>query len=154
MKSIPYQALIRNWLAEEIKKEIFLYRTIMQQEPIRDYWLSDRLAAIQRQVFETLQQKTGDWEEQLNRKLDELRRDYEEKSTEITRELDESITELNRRLVELQEAMRQATSSEEMQALRQSAEELLAELQKQLAELGVQQQAPAPKTELEGEPAS
>jgi len=40
--------------AEEIKKEIFLYRTIMQQEPIRDYWLSDRLAAIQRQVFETL----------------------------------------------------------------------------------------------------
>lgn len=105
------------------------------------------------QIFETLQQKSGDWEEQLNRKLDELRRNYEEKSTEINRDLDAAITELNRRLVELQEAMRQAASSEEIQALRKSAEEIVNELQKHLAELGVKQQEPAPKTEPEGAPA-
>ncbi len=106
-----------------------------------------------RQIFETMQQKSGEWEEQLNRKLDELRRDYEKKSTELNRDLDAAITELNRRLVELQEAMREATSSEEMQALRRSAEEILNELQKHLAELGVQQQEPAPKTQPEGAPA-
>ncbi len=43
--------------AEEIKKEIYLYRTLLQQEPDRDDWLAGRLAAIQRQVFET----TGDF---------------------------------------------------------------------------------------------
>ncbi len=40
--------------AEEIKKEIYLYRTILQQQEGRDQWLNDRLTAIQRQVFEAV----------------------------------------------------------------------------------------------------
>lgn len=107
-----------------------------------------------RQMLETLQEKTGDWEEQLERKLNELRRDYEDKSTENNRDVDAAIAELNRRLVELQEAMRQASSSEEMQALRHSAEEVLAELQQLLTELGVPQRSPVPKAAPEGAPAS
>ncbi len=39
--------------AEEIKKEIYLYRTLLQVQPDRDSWLNDRLAEIQRRVFET-----------------------------------------------------------------------------------------------------
>jgi tetratricopeptide (TPR) repeat protein len=38
--------------AEEIKKEIYLYRTLLQQQEERDQWLNERVAAIQRQVFE------------------------------------------------------------------------------------------------------
>ncbi len=38
--------------AEEIKKEIFLYRTLLQMQDGRDQWLTERIAAIQRQVFE------------------------------------------------------------------------------------------------------
>jgi tetratricopeptide (TPR) repeat protein len=38
--------------AEEIKKEIYLYRTLLQQQEGRDQWLNERVAAIQRQVFE------------------------------------------------------------------------------------------------------
>jgi len=76
-----------------------------------------------RQMLETLQQKSGEWEKQLDRKLEELRRGYEDKSTEIDRDLDAAIAELNHQLRELQAAMRRAASSEEMQALRRSAEE-------------------------------
>lgn len=107
-----------------------------------------------RQMLDTLQQKSGEWEEQLDRKLDELRRGYEEKSTEVDRDLDAAIAELNRQLRELQEAMRRAASSEEMQALRRSAEELLAELQQRLAELGVQQQSAGPNSATKEAPAS
>ncbi len=39
--------------AEEIKKEIYLYRTVLQRLPERREWLNDRLAAIQRQAFES-----------------------------------------------------------------------------------------------------
>ncbi|MEZ4485142.1 MAG: hypothetical protein R2864_11305 [Syntrophotaleaceae bacterium] len=94
-----------------------------------------------RQMLEILQHKTGDWEKQLDRTLEELRQGYEQKSTEIDRDLDAAIAELNRRLRELQEAMRQASSSEEIQSLRRSAEELLAELQRRLAELNLRQPA-------------
>lgn len=38
--------------AEEIKKEIYFYRTLLQQQDERDQWLTERVAAIQRQVFE------------------------------------------------------------------------------------------------------
>ncbi|HXV43845.1 MAG TPA: DUF4231 domain-containing protein, partial [Anaerolineae bacterium] len=38
--------------AEEIKKEIYTYRTLLQQQEGRDQWLNERVAAIQRQVFE------------------------------------------------------------------------------------------------------
>ncbi|HEY9729199.1 MAG TPA: SLATT domain-containing protein [Chroococcales cyanobacterium] len=38
--------------AEEIRKEIYLYRTLLQRQPKRDRWLSDRVIAIQRQVME------------------------------------------------------------------------------------------------------
>lgn len=37
--------------AEEIKKEIYLYRTVLKHYPDRNKWLSNRLAHIQRQVF-------------------------------------------------------------------------------------------------------
>lgn len=40
--------------AEEILKEIYLYRTVMQGNPNRDKWLNNRLAEIQRQVHRTL----------------------------------------------------------------------------------------------------
>ena len=40
--------------AEEILKEIFLYRTVMQNNPDRDKWLNKRLAEVQRQVHRTL----------------------------------------------------------------------------------------------------
>lgn len=40
--------------AEEIIKEIFLYRTVLQLEADRDRWLDDRLANIQRRVHETI----------------------------------------------------------------------------------------------------
>jgi hypothetical protein len=36
--------------AEEIKKEIYLFRTVMQAYPIRKKWLNNRIAEIQRQV--------------------------------------------------------------------------------------------------------
>ncbi|MCQ3980492.1 MAG: hypothetical protein DPW09_44345, partial [Anaerolineae bacterium] len=38
--------------AEKIKKEIYFYRTLLQQQDERDQWLTERVAAIQRQVFE------------------------------------------------------------------------------------------------------
>ncbi|HEY9604812.1 MAG TPA: tetratricopeptide repeat-containing protein [Allocoleopsis sp.] len=38
--------------AEEIRKEIYLYRTLLQRQANRDRWLSDRVIAIQRQVME------------------------------------------------------------------------------------------------------
>lgn len=37
--------------AEEIKKEIYIYRTVLQHHPNRNKWLSNRLAYIQRQIF-------------------------------------------------------------------------------------------------------
>ncbi len=40
--------------AEEILKEIYLYRTVMQGNPNRNKWLNNRLAEIQRQVHRTL----------------------------------------------------------------------------------------------------
>jgi len=40
--------------AEEILKDIFLYRTVMQHNPDRNKWLKERLAEIQRQVHRTL----------------------------------------------------------------------------------------------------
>jgi hypothetical protein len=40
--------------AEEIKKEIYLYRTVMQTNPNRKKWLNKRVAEIQRQVHRSL----------------------------------------------------------------------------------------------------
>ncbi len=37
--------------AEEIKKEIYIYRTVLTNHPHRNKWLSNRLAYIQRQIF-------------------------------------------------------------------------------------------------------
>lgn len=37
--------------AEEIKKEIYIYRTVLSHHPDRNKWLSHRLAYIQRQIF-------------------------------------------------------------------------------------------------------
>jgi hypothetical protein len=37
--------------AEEIKKEIYLYRTVLSRYPERGKWLSNKLANIQRQVY-------------------------------------------------------------------------------------------------------
>lgn len=37
--------------AEEIKKEIYIYRTVLSHYPHRNKWLSNRLAYIQRQIF-------------------------------------------------------------------------------------------------------
>ncbi|HRQ42541.1 MAG TPA: SLATT domain-containing protein [Chloroflexota bacterium] len=37
--------------AEEIKKEIYIYRTVLSHHPDRHKWLSNRLAFIQRQIF-------------------------------------------------------------------------------------------------------
>jgi|GEM_PF-174971 len=38
--------------AEEILKEIYFFRTVLQQQAERGQWLTERVAAIQRQVFE------------------------------------------------------------------------------------------------------
>lgn len=97
-----------------------------------------------RQMLDTLQKKSGEWEKQLDRQLDELGRSYEDKSAEADRDMDKAIAELNRQLRELQEAMRRAASSEEVKTLRRSAEELMAELQQHLAELGAQQPSAEP----------
>ncbi|MCG3211170.1 MAG: hypothetical protein FOGNACKC_04808 [Anaerolineae bacterium] len=40
--------------AEEIKKEIYVYRTVMQWHDERDHWLSRRLTDIQRRIADTL----------------------------------------------------------------------------------------------------
>lgn len=40
--------------AEEIKKEIYLYRTVLRQHPERDKWLSRRLTTIQRRTYKSL----------------------------------------------------------------------------------------------------
>jgi tetratricopeptide (TPR) repeat protein len=40
--------------AQEIKKEIFLYRTLLQGQATRHQWLSDRIIAIQRRVIEAV----------------------------------------------------------------------------------------------------
>ncbi len=37
--------------AEEILKEIYVYRTVLKRSPARNKWLSDRLADIQRKLF-------------------------------------------------------------------------------------------------------
>jgi len=44
--------------AEEIKKEIYLYRTLLQTQAARHQWLSERVTTIQREVLETL---GGNW---------------------------------------------------------------------------------------------
>jgi hypothetical protein len=49
-----YKYLAMRAGAEEILKEIYRYRTIMQDDPRRDQWLQGRLAQIQRQVHRTL----------------------------------------------------------------------------------------------------
>ncbi len=49
-----YKYLAMRSGAEEILKEIYRYRTIMQDDPRRDQWLQERLAQIQRQVHRTL----------------------------------------------------------------------------------------------------
>ena len=92
-----------------------------------------------RQIIDTLHQKAGEWEEELNRTLDDLKREYQDKSKEMDRDLDAAIKEMRSKLEELQEAIKQSANSEEMKALREAAEELLVELQKRLAELGGQQ---------------
>jgi hypothetical protein len=38
--------------AEEILKEIYFYRTLLQHQDEREQWLDERVATIQRQVFE------------------------------------------------------------------------------------------------------
>ncbi len=43
--------------AEEIKKEIYIYRTVLKQYPDRNKWLSNRLANIQRQIYKASGQK-------------------------------------------------------------------------------------------------
>ena len=48
------QYLALRGAAEEIKKEIFLYRTILKNEPDRHTILTDRLAKIQRTMFQTI----------------------------------------------------------------------------------------------------
>ena len=40
--------------AEEIKKEIYMFRTVLRDEPTRRTWLEKRLAAVQRQVYRGL----------------------------------------------------------------------------------------------------
>ena len=40
--------------AEEIKKEIYMFRTVLKDEPKRRVWLEKRLAEIQRQVYRGL----------------------------------------------------------------------------------------------------
>jgi tetratricopeptide (TPR) repeat protein len=40
--------------AEEIKKEVYLYRTLLQGEADRQTWLNDRLGDIQRRVYEAV----------------------------------------------------------------------------------------------------
>ncbi|GAB4579831.1 MAG: hypothetical protein Fur0022_25700 [Anaerolineales bacterium] len=40
--------------AEEIKKEIYLYRTVLRNHPERDKWLSRRLTTIQRRTYKSL----------------------------------------------------------------------------------------------------
>ena len=45
---------VLNTGAEEIKKEIYLYRTLLQGQANRHQWLSERITAIQRQVIETV----------------------------------------------------------------------------------------------------
>ncbi len=49
-----YRYLILRSGAEEILKEIYRYRTIMQHDPRRDHWLQERLAQIQRRVHRAL----------------------------------------------------------------------------------------------------
>jgi len=40
--------------AEEIKKEIYIFRTVLKDEPKRRSWLEKRLASVQRQVYRGL----------------------------------------------------------------------------------------------------
>ena len=40
--------------AEEIQKEIYMFRTVLKNEPTRRAWLEERLAEIQRQVYRGL----------------------------------------------------------------------------------------------------
>ncbi len=46
---------VLNTGAQEIKKEIYLYRTLLQTQPKRHQWLNERVTAIQRQVIETVE---------------------------------------------------------------------------------------------------
>lgn len=114
--------------------------------------MGSKRASTWRQIMETLQQKAGEWEEELNRTFDDLKREYQDKSTEMDRDLDAAIKEMTRKLEELQEAIRKSADSEEIKALRQAAEELLMDLQKSLGELGVQEEGALPEAAPEGAP--
>lgn len=46
--------LIKRAGAEEIQKEIYMFRTVLQKSPNRRSWLEKRLTEIQRQVFRSL----------------------------------------------------------------------------------------------------
>jgi hypothetical protein len=46
--------LIKRAGAEEVLKEIYMFRTVLQKSPTRRAWLENRLAEIQRQVFSGL----------------------------------------------------------------------------------------------------
>ena len=87
------------------------------------------------QMFDTLRGKADDWQKELDRAVEELKEGYGDTSAQIDRELQAAIAEANRRLAELQQAIKEASNSQEVKELQMAVQNLLAELQQRLAEI-------------------
>jgi ABC-type transporter Mla subunit MlaD len=87
------------------------------------------------QMFDTLRGKADDWQKELDRAVEELKEGYGETSAQIDRELQAAVKEASRRLAELQQAIKDASNSQEVKELQQAVQNLLAELQQRLAEI-------------------
>jgi len=87
------------------------------------------------QMFDTLRGKADDWQKELDRAVEELKKGYGDTSAQIDRELQAAVEEATRRLAELQQAINEASNSQEIKELQQAVQNLLEELQQRLAEI-------------------
>ncbi len=88
------------------------------------------------QMLDTLRGKADDWQKELDRTVKELKEGYGDTSAQIDRELKTAVEEATSRLAELQQAIKEASNSQEVKKLQQAVQNLLAELQQRLAEIG------------------
>jgi ABC-type transporter Mla subunit MlaD len=96
--------------------------TLVMGTPRPSYW---------QQMFDTLRGKADDWQKELDRAVEDLKEGYGDTSAQIDRELQVAIEEATR----LQQAIKEASNSQEVKELQQAAQNMLAELQQRLAEI-------------------
>lgn len=86
-------------------------------------------------MFDTWRGKAGDWQGDLNRALEDLKKGASDKSAQVDRQLQDAIEEASRRLSEMQKAIKEASDSQEVKELQQAVQNLIIEIQEQLSKL-------------------